>query len=84
MGPLLNIATSQSKGDGSFRIVIKNKEPYAASLRSPQKHSPLQKKELCEKPESITRSIQRDKRKIWDNLLGKDRKVAKMGKLSCL
>lgn len=58
MEPLLNIGTSQSKGDGTFRIVTRNKEPYATFLRSPQKHSPpWKKKELCEKPESITRSI---------------------------
>lgn len=64
MDPFLNIATSQSKGDGSFRIVIKNKEPYATFLRSPGKHSPpWKKKELCEKPKSVTRSIQQKQEK---------------------
>lgn len=64
MDPLLNIATFESKGDGSFRAVIKNKELYATLLRSPQKHSPPQKKkELCEKPESVTRSIQKRREK---------------------
>lgn len=64
MDPLPNIATSGSEGDGSFRIVIKNKEIYATLLRSPQKHSsPWRKKEMCEKPESITRSIQKRQEK---------------------